>query len=53
MELLVELGTLLGEDMSREYEGAGLALRTRDPPRYWDSDIGYYKIFERNLVQLK
>ena len=34
VELLVELAPLLmlGEDTSREYEGAGLALRTRDPP---------------------
>ena len=39
MELLVELGPLLGEDMSREYEGAGLALRTRDPPKCWGSDL--------------
>ena len=39
VELLVELGPLLGEDMSREYEGAGLALRTRDPPKCWDSDL--------------
>ena len=39
MELLVELGPLLGEDMSREYEGAGLALRTRDPPKCWRSDL--------------
>ena len=39
-ELLVELAPLLmlGEDMSREYEGAGLALRTRDPPEYLASD---------------
>ena len=38
VELLVEFGPLLGEDTSREYEGAGLALRTRDPPKCWDSD---------------
>ena len=38
VELLVELGPLLGEDTSREYEGAGLALRTRDPPKCWGSD---------------
>ena len=36
---MVELGPLLGEDMSREYEGAGLALRTRDPPKCWGSDL--------------
>ena len=40
VELLVELAPLLmlGEDTSRQYEGAGLALRTRDPPEYLDSD---------------
>ena len=40
VELLVELAPLLmlGEDTSREYEGAGLALRTRDPPECQDSD---------------
>ena len=41
VELLVELAPLLlllGEDTSREYEGAGLALRTRDPPECLDSD---------------
>ena len=32
VELLVELAALLGEETSREYDGAGLALRTRDPP---------------------
>ena len=40
VELLVELAPLLmlGEDTSREYEGAGQALRTRDPPECQDSD---------------
>ena len=40
VELLVELAPLLmlGEDTSRQYEGAGLALRTRDPPECLDSD---------------
>ena len=41
VELFVELAPLLmllGEDTSREYEGAGLALRTRDPPECQDSD---------------
>ena len=35
VELLVELAALLGEETSRECEGAGLALRTRDPPKFW------------------
>ena len=39
VELLDEVGPLLGEDMSREYEGAGLALRTLDPPKCWGSDL--------------
>ena len=35
VELLVELAALLGEETSREYDGAGLALRIRDPPKFW------------------
>ena len=42
VELLVELAALLGEGTSREYEGAGLALRTRDPPKFW---IEMYALF--------
>ena len=47
VELLVELGPLLGEDMSREYEGAGLALRTRDPPKCWGSDLSSSESLEK------
>ena len=48
VELLVELAALLGEETSREYEGAGLALRTRDPPKFW---IEMYALFIQDYRQ--